>query len=604
LTLAGISYPSDFSGKKYFYVPVGILSLSAYLALKNFKTEIIDYQHFDTIKPYDPESIFEFLSSASSKIIGISIMTKDLPGTLIACGMLKKAEPDRVIILGGPGPTGAAKSIIEKFDSIDFVVRGEGEHTLSELMETIRDGGKFDKIAGLVFRQDGRVISNPTRPRIENPDAIPLPDYSKIDKLNYNIVYIPSTRGCSHFCTFCDQPALWQGREIRRSLDSLFSEIDFITQKLSAKWEIAFSDNEFCADPARFEEFSRRYREKGYKFGFSMDRRIDSIDEHFLQESRRINCNLILYGVESGSGKVLKEIRKGFSPESIKPGLMLSSGYMLNSIASFMFSYPFETLADFLDTANIIYSMWNEKTSNFITFQLHYLSPLPRTPIFEKYKNMIIRRRVSNLMVTKRNETQYDSIIDNSLKKAAVLPKKLDNTETAEDPMIEQLITENPDICSGFYLYDSPGLHLKELVIECLKSLFTRQLRTAVFSNGENIIYFDGKRIRVAGKSEDKDAPALITKISIHALENQGELFEQIKESGKTEIMIVFNEDSLPVETKTGDTIFSMLENMRLHGLHPFLPYPLQKPGYFRFTTKLKMQSQFRMPISCNSFRM
>ncbi|MCE1245638.1 MAG: B12-binding domain-containing radical SAM protein [Firmicutes bacterium] len=595
ITLAGISYPSEFSGRQYFYVPAGILSLASYVSKHGFKPEIIDFQLMNYENPYSPDSISDFLKSASSDIIGISVMTKDLPAVLIACGKFRELFPEKTIILGGPGPTGSAKHIMEKFPCVDFIIRGEGEITLLELLKALKDNEPLSEINGLVFRDRDKVVVNPARCRIENLDELPLPDYSLIDHRKYNIIYIPSTRGCRHFCTFCDQPALWQGREIRRSLKSLTDEIDYITKELKAKWEIAFSDNEFCADPERFEEFSRIYRENNYDFCFSMDRRVDSVDDTFLKEARKINCGLILYGVESGSEKVLREIKKGFKPDSIKPGLLASSRFMINSIASFMFSYPFETAEDFLETANLIYSMWNEKTMNFITFQIHYLSPLPRTPIFEKYKDRIVRRKVSNLMVTKRNEAQYDTIIDNDLKKAAVLPKKLDNDRDEDDPEVEKLIRENPEICSGFYIYNSPGLHVKENIIECLKILFREKVKTALFIKDDYRYLFNGRKIVAAGPADDKDVNGLYLKIDYQTLKNPQQFIEELKQTGKKQGLIEFAGHTLPENTTTGDMIFSLLESMRASGINPILLSPV-KQCLFRFTVSLKMQSQFGMP--------
>jgi len=75
------------------------------------------------------------------------------------------------------------------------------------------------------------------------------------------------------------------------------------------------SDNEFCADEERFGEFTKMAREKGLKFPFSMDRRIDGLTLIFLRDAKMAGCRMILYGLESGSKTILNRIRKNFSPD-------------------------------------------------------------------------------------------------------------------------------------------------------------------------------------------------------------------------------------------------------------------------------------------------
>ena len=598
ISLINIVFPTDTGAEKYFYVPVGILSLAAFLKQENFSVEVLDYQHTNFPEPGNPDNFYKFISKAQSSVIGIGVMAKDMPGIIIACEKLKKEKPDTVIILGGPGPTGTAFSLMEAFPFIDFVVRGEGELTLLELMKAIKTGDtSFDKIKSLTWRKD-EVISNPQRERISDLDSLPLPEYSLVEASRYNQVYLPSTRGCQHFCTFCDQPALWQGKEIRRSLDSLYHEIDYITNELKASWEIAFSDNEFCADPERFDEFYNRYKKGGYGFYFSMDRRVNSLDDDLLLKAKEIGCKTILFGVESGNDRVLKEIRKGFKSVQIKPGLLKSSEYMENSIASFMFNYPFETLKDFLDTASLIYSLWFKKTKNTITFQIHYLSPLPRTPIYLKYKENLIRRDVSNMMISSRNDVQYEQVIDEENKKAAVLPKIFGDNENPNlaDERITSLVERFPQIFPSFYIYNSPGIEIKEFIIWCLMAILELKTKNILVRYKENFVYFGSNRIRATGKMEDPDADSIFFRVKSQDLDN-GEMFiEALKQSASNRhILLSFELSNLKEEKETGNKICTLLEKLNERGLHFTLLSHIPR-SMLTFTAYHRMLNNFNMP--------
>lgn len=600
ITLINIVFPTLLGTDRYFYVPVGVLSLSAYLEREGFSTEVMDYQLNSHPEPNRPEAFCEFFQKARSPVVGISVMAKDMPGALIACRLLKEKSPDTVIILGGPGPTGTAAKLMETFSFVDFVVRGEGEETLCELMKALKDGGDCGEIRGLTWRKPGsggEVVNNPPRDRIENLDDLPFPAYDKLDVSRYNQIYLPSARGCRHFCAFCDQPALWRGKEVRRSLDNLFREIDFITVKLKAPWEIAFSDNEFCSDDRRFEEFQERYQKGGYGFVFSVDRRIDSIDEEFLSSARLINCLTVLYGVESGSDRVLKEIRKGFKSSHIKPGLLLSAKHMENSIASFMFNYPFETITDFMATINVIYSAWLVATPHFITFQLHYLAPLPRTPILEKYRHLLIRRNVSNLMTARRNETQYEQVIDGDKKKAAVLPISLEEEEEVEpmDAGILELVEKYPDIFPSYYIYDSPQRSLKEHVIRCLQVILGLKWDNVLFRYEDYFIHFNRGEARAASTETDAPGDSLFFRLKPGDFDNPGELAGKMESFGEKKLLISVDMKGAKGDRTLGIRILEALSKMREKKLSlVFLSHVSR--DFCGFLTNLKLTSQFGMP--------
>ena len=597
ISLINIIFPTDMGSGRFYYVPVGVLSLAGYLEQAELTAEILDYQHTGVPDPQNPDNFYDFFCKANAPIIGISVMAKDMPGVILACEMLKRDKPEVVIILGGPGPTGVASNLMEAFPFIDFTVRGEGEETLLELMKAIKENSNFKNIEGLVWRDAGSIITNPQRKRIENLNALPLPAYHLIDPAKYNQVYIPSTRGCRHFCTFCDQPALWQGKEISKTPENLFREIQYITKELKAEWEIAFSDNEFCAGEGRFREFTHRYREGGYNFIFSMDRRIDSTDDYTLEKAKEIGCKLILFGLESGSNKVLKEIRKGFKNTDIKPGLRRSSNFIDNTIASFMFNYPFETLADFLETVSLIYSMWFEETRNTITFQIHYLSPLPRTPIYEKYKGTLIARNVSNMMTALRNDIQYNQVIDEKHHKAAALPKILDETDTGniQDQRISGMVMKHPHIFPSFYVYNSPHIDLKEFIIICLHVVLELRIQNILVRTGEHFIYFGKDRIRVTGKMEDTHTNAIFFRLKADDFDNAG-IFTEVNKGikGRKHLLLSVNIAELANNRETGAKIFSFFGNLRERGFEFTLLSHIPQ-NILGFSTFHKMLSQFDM---------
>ncbi|MFP4496751.1 MAG: B12-binding domain-containing radical SAM protein [Vulcanimicrobiota bacterium] len=595
ITLVNVVFPTRINNQTFRYVPVGILSLASFLQTKNIKANILDTQLENNMGSH-PSDFYEFFNRIDTPILGVGVMAKDLPPVLIALERLKNSKPDMIIILGGPGPTGSAVKIIEKFSFIDFIITGEGEITLAELLKELDKTGKkdFNKINGLVFSHEGKAIANPARPRIENLDSLPRPGYSLIDKSKYNYIYLPGARGCSHFCTFCDQPALWQGKEIKRSLKNLFEEIEYLKNNLKADWGLAFSDNEFCADPRRFQEFIKLMKEKQLKFPFSMDRRIDAVDKNTLKEARLAGCRQVLYGIESGSNKVLKEIRKDFQAELIKPGLLLSAQYIENSIASFMFNYPFETLRDFLKTINLIYQVLKKNTPNYITIQLHQLAPLPRTVIFARYKNELIRKGNWNLLTSNNNMQGYDYYVDEKNKKNLVTPKTGNQSFQPENE-IQELIDENPEIFPSFYFYNSPDYELKEKLIEKLRVSLTSKMNNLLFRINKYLIYIGKNDITVAGPADQKNIPGALIILNNKMLDAQEETLTRINQLKKQVYLVSVKTEDITGEPESGKKILNFLLKLKKESEKIILLSAIPRQ-FFSFSDYFKIKDIFKMP--------
>jgi len=594
ISFINLAFPTPMVDSFKFFVPMGVLYLASYLEQKGFHPEILDYQLSGVDDFYSPEALLDFFRKSRSGVVGIGVMAKGLPMALIAAGMLKKEDPSRIIIMGGAGPTGNARGLMEKFPHIDYVIMGEGEETLGDLMEALKDDGNLSKINGLVWRDGGEVIQNPKRERIREPDSLPYPAYHLVDLAKYDYIYITGSRGCRHFCAFCDQPALWQGVETKRPARSIVEEIDFVKNKLKSDLDISFSDNEFLHDPDRFEEFAGELTRKEFKFQFGMERRIDTIDEDFLKKAKKIGCNALFFGIESGSANVLKEIRKGFTPDTIIPSLLLAARYIRTNVASFIFNYPFETLRDFLDTINIIYSLSRKKTKNLILFQLHYLSPLARTPILAKYRDRLIRRNVSNLMTSKDNRITYNVISNEDKNKILFLPKCMMG-EIDEDERVTEMVGESPDLFPPYYVYTSPHLELKEKTIEAIKIAAHQKMKNLFFLWGEYLVYLGEDFVTVAGRKEDPDIPAALLVVSVDELEDPELVFLEIGKFPGKHYLISIDLSRLPEGTSTGESVINLLTKIREKGIEFTLLSHIPRE-YSSFTTHAKLISNFYMP--------
>ena len=228
------------------YAPLGILYISAYLEQHGIDNEVFDTT-FST-----KEKSRNYLQQQRPAIIGIyaNLMTK--LNVLQSVRFIRETLPDSKIILGGPDVRYNAKNYLEA--GADFIVLGEGEATMLELVQTIyAHSGKslsretLDKIRSIAFLQEGDVIETPERDKIKDLDQLPIPNRKKIDLHLYldawkkfhgsNAISVSTMRGCPYTCKWCSR-AVYGLNYRRRSPEKVVQELEQIknTYNPDALW--------------------------------------------------------------------------------------------------------------------------------------------------------------------------------------------------------------------------------------------------------------------------------------------------------------------------------------------------------------------------------
>ncbi len=318
----GISYIASFLEKNN--KEIGIIDCTAEkIIVKNIEKKILLYP-----KP---------------KFIGITATTSLINNALEIASICKKIYPDTKIILGGAHPTILPDEII-KNENVDFVVRGEGEFTILEILENKK------YILGLSYKKEGKIIHNPPRPFIDNLDEMPPPAYHLLPMNKYypaigNYKRLPAmsiiaTRGCPGRCTFCHRLT---GEKLRtRSADNIIAEIKLLIKDYGVK-EISFYDDTFTIFRKTVKETCEKIINEKIDITWSCFTRADFVDEELLSLMKKAGCHLILIGVESGDENILKNIKKYISLDKIREAFKIAKKVGIRTRASFMFGNPEET---------------------------------------------------------------------------------------------------------------------------------------------------------------------------------------------------------------------------------------------------------------------
>ena len=344
-------------GEHKFY-PFSIVFLVNHLRKKN----LCDVDYLD-LALSSRDDLRKLVSENKFDMIGF---TSSIQARFDSIDMIKEARklsPASLIATGGFFFSSTAIEAMENIPEIDFIVRGEGEFTLQELVETLSAGSSdFEQINGLSYRKDGKVFSNP--PRIQTKElGHLLIDYDIITKPGYDYFFpmrhyekekilafpLMLGRGCNNKCIFCMHRYLMH-RVL--NIDEIIAQIDLIIKRFGSR-NFAFTDPSFSERKDFVKEFCEALIKRNYNLNWYCEGRAD-IPREMLELMRRAGCISMEFALESGSNKVLKAIRKNINVSQIEDFAKNTTKLGIRTSFFSMVSLPDETRDDFLMTFEMI----------------------------------------------------------------------------------------------------------------------------------------------------------------------------------------------------------------------------------------------------------
>ncbi len=452
ITLLHVStpLPCDEKGKREVYLPLGCLYLISSLERAGIDVDFRDYQMFvsESPNPLDVDGFQSFLAGCAP-ILAVSCMVSMLPFVILGTKRFKERYPDHKVIIGGPGPSGAADDIISSFPWIDVVGIGEGEETLVEIVRAMKANDDLQSVKGIVYRNDSECHRTQARPRISNPDEIPFPAYDKVALSDYTCIPVVTGRGCPYRCAFCDVGPLWGNRTCFRSIENVEAELDHLKGAYGID-TVHIADDTFNLKRQRAEAMCDAMKSMGLEW--TCLARVDLLDEDLIERMAGSGCHSLFLGIESGSDAVLEKIHKRFSIKEATEIAGLAAKYMKKVVASYIWGFPFETMWDFKQTIFSVISMWYMNAWS----GLKLLSPMPLSPLGIEYKDQLgYCEELCSVFASLGN------IVPGEMKRRAEIPEELGD-----------LIKKHPVVFMGFYYIKHDGILEKA---EYLKN-FTKKL--------------------------------------------------------------------------------------------------------------------------------
>ncbi len=342
------------------------------------------------------------LQQYQPQVVGTTCVTMTFPAAARILRVCKEFDPNITTVMGGQHVSFAAQDAFHRAPWIDVVVAGEGDVTVVELASALDRGTDMGKVAGLYLNRNGKAIKTAPRPLIDNLDELPVPARHLLPLSKYHALgaacSVVSSRGCPYGCIFCTTPRMY-GRKVRfRQPHLVVDEIEAVHREYGFN-QINMVDDTFTLNRPHATELCRELIRRRLPVTWSIFSRVDTLTPELLNLMREAGCTCMLFGVESGNEEVLKNIKKGITPDKVRNGVKLATEAGIGSFASFILGLPGETperARETLTFAMELSERWGTQ------YGFHYLSPFPGTELFEQAKELGIR-------ILSRNWARYNA---------------------------------------------------------------------------------------------------------------------------------------------------------------------------------------------------
>lgn len=308
---------------EYLPPPSSLIILASYIEreLPDIEIDIFDCQAERT----SWQGLEKHIESSNPSMVITSGFTCNAYTCARTVEIAKKVNEDIITVVGGLHFSFTPEESLINFPEIDYIVRGEGELTLVDLIKTLNNGKKIGRVKGISFRHNKKIIHTLSRPFIKNLDKLPYPAYHLIEdyikqyhftmmagrKTRYMI--LEGARGCDHKCSFCTQWNHWGGMWRTKSVKRIADEIEYLNETFGGVF-LWLADDHIklrVRGEKLYDELKHRKCKEDVMLFFQA--RTDDVANHpdLIKKLREVGTYWIMCGVENDSVETLNEYKKG-----------------------------------------------------------------------------------------------------------------------------------------------------------------------------------------------------------------------------------------------------------------------------------------------------
>ncbi|MBU7007164.1 B12-binding domain-containing radical SAM protein [Phosphitispora fastidiosa] len=314
-------------------------------------------------------------------VIGFRLLEVNVPHVIGLVARLRRGGYTGHITAGGPVATMMGSEVLKLIPGLDSLIVGEGEETLPELLAALNSSGSprpsgdiFTRILGLCYRESDATLANEPRPLINDLDALPFPARDTLPHILRwgRLPMVISSRGCDGHCIFCCPTAMYDrspGPKWRpRSAGNVADEIEDLQRRYNVSHLDFLDDNFFGRGEVgvrRAWDFVEELRQRNLRLKFSVECRVDSVEEDLFKALRDAGCVEVRLGIESGVQRILDRYGKGTTVEKNREVLLKLKEWGLPVKIGFIPFDPTISLEELMQNGEFLRSVGNPEAFNY-----------------------------------------------------------------------------------------------------------------------------------------------------------------------------------------------------------------------------------------------
>jgi len=382
-------YPKINSGAGL--LPAGLLMIAAPLLKKGFSVKIIDQRFED-----DWQEKLEYELKQKPLLVGLTVMTgKQILEALTVSKLVKEKSEAKVVWGGVHASLLPEQTLTNKY--IDFIVIGEGENIFLELVERLKNGSDVSQIKGLGYKKEGKIFYS-FREDFLDLNTMPVLPYHLLSNIENYIskksitsgkpareIVLFTSRGCPHRCGLCYNIKFNRRRWRAMNAERALMEIKFLVKEYKIN-SFRIQDDEFYIDPKRVAEICAEIKKENLNLEIYSSARVDQIadlmDFNFIKELKECGFGTLVFGVETGSPRILELIHKDITYDQVIKTIKRLKELKIISKYCFVAGFPTENIDDFYKTTDFIYKMKLLDISLRIP-PIRVFTPYPGVPLWD-----------------------------------------------------------------------------------------------------------------------------------------------------------------------------------------------------------------------------
>lgn len=371
------------------WIPLTFVYLAGAVREAGFEPVIYDAM----TKRHGYREIKKEIKKIKPRYVASTAITSTVVDALEVLKLSKEIDPSVTTIIGGVHPNFMFKEVLEN-PHVDYVVRGEGEETLTELLLCLDKGRSPDKVKGISCRSGKKVVSTPSRPFIKDLDSLATA-WDLIEWKDYRYFVIPksrlgsvsTSRGCSHDCTFCSQQKFWHQTWRGRSPEMVVKEFEHLFLKYKVN-VFLIPDEHPTYDRQRWEKMLDLLIEKDLGIYLLMETRVEDIvrDKDILWKYKKAGVIHIYIGVEATDQETLDLIKKNVNVEIGIEAIRIIHEHDMITETSFLLGFPHETKKSVAKTLKLS-KIYNPDFAHYLA-----LAPWPYADMYKELEAHVVVR--------------------------------------------------------------------------------------------------------------------------------------------------------------------------------------------------------------------